>query len=60
MVVTVRLRIEMTPEQVKAYANEYGLDTANVRSDIKRYIENNIQCSPGLEVGVFTTSVAAS
>jgi hypothetical protein len=53
---TYRVTIEMTAGQRDQYAAEYGIDHAEVRDDIRRYIENNEQCSPGLNVEEGRTS----
>lgn len=53
MVVTIKLRVEMTDEQIAAYCNEYGLDRSRFREDIKGYALNNLMQSPGLEASGF-------
>jgi hypothetical protein len=46
-VITLKVRIEMTPGQIQEYASDNGCDwsVAGVREDIRRYTENHLQCS---------------
>lgn len=53
--VTVTLKVQLTADQAAAYALEYGLGDAEgnvtamkVSGDIRRYIHNMVQNSPGL------------
>lgn len=50
MVIALKVRIEMTPEQAKQYADDYGVDPANLRADIASHVQNAPQCSAAFDV----------
>lgn len=50
MVITLKVRIEMTPAQAQDYCDEYGVDRADLRADLARYVENGLQTATGLNV----------
>lgn len=54
-VITLKVRIEMTPEQQRAYRDEYGLGSVKplvlaIREDLCSMVQNALQTAPALNV----------
>lgn len=61
MVINLKVRVEMTREQIKQYCDEYGIDRAEFRENLASYVESMVQGSPGLDVeGGCSQSVSVS
>jgi hypothetical protein len=50
VIIDLRVRIELTPEQEQAWCREYGIEPAELRADVRRYVETGLQNATGLNV----------
>jgi len=58
MKIAVKVTVEMTPEQARAYAELAGLQQAEIRSDVRDYIRTALQDAPYFTDGQADVMVA--